>query len=86
MDLRTSISRSVGNGVHNNRVRWRDRGGGTPVGTYTLTVTGTFTSGSTALTHATMVTLVVQSWPREIQADPDIPILKEAKSEYARLQ
>lgn len=34
-------------------------GGGTPSGTYGLTVTGTFTSGSTTLTHATKLTLVV---------------------------
>jgi len=35
-------------------------GGGTPAGTYTLTVTGSFTSGSTTLTHNTKLTLVVQ--------------------------
>ncbi|MGA8153355.1 MAG: choice-of-anchor D domain-containing protein [Terriglobales bacterium] len=35
-------------------------GGGTPVGTYNLTVAGTFTSGSTTLTHNTKLTLVVQ--------------------------
>ena len=35
-------------------------GGGTPAGTYNLTVTGTFTSGSTTLTHNTKLTLVVQ--------------------------
>lgn len=35
-------------------------GGGTPAGTYNLTVTGTFTSGSTTLTHATKFTLVVK--------------------------
>ena len=35
-------------------------GGETPNGTYTLTVTGTFASGSTTLTHATTFTLVVQ--------------------------
>lgn len=33
---------------------------GTPAGTYNLTVTGTFTSGSTTLTHNTKLTLVVQ--------------------------
>jgi FG-GAP-like repeat/Abnormal spindle-like microcephaly-assoc'd, ASPM-SPD-2-Hydin/Cep192 domain 4 len=33
---------------------------GTPVGTYTLTVTGTFKSGSTTLTHNSNLTLVVQ--------------------------
>ena len=33
---------------------------GTPAGTYTATVTGTFTSGSTKLTHSTSLTLVVQ--------------------------
>jgi hypothetical protein len=33
---------------------------GTPAGTYTATVTGTFTSGSTKLTHNTSLTLVVQ--------------------------
>jgi len=35
-------------------------GGGTPAGTYNLTVTGTFTSGSTTLNHATKLILVVQ--------------------------
>lgn len=35
-------------------------GTGTPAGTYTLTVTGTFNSGSTTLTHNTALTLVVQ--------------------------
>ena len=35
-------------------------GGGTRAGTYNLTVTGTFTSGSTNLTHKTNLTLVVQ--------------------------
>lgn len=35
-------------------------GGGTPAGTYALTVTGSFTSGSTTLTHNTKLTLVVQ--------------------------
>jgi hypothetical protein len=35
-------------------------GGGTQAGTYNLTVTGTFTSGSTNLTHKTNLTLVVQ--------------------------
>ena len=35
-------------------------GGGTTAGTYTLTVTGTFTSGSAVLTHSTPFTLVVQ--------------------------
>jgi len=35
-------------------------GGGTPAGTYTLTVTGSFTSGSTTLTNNTKLTLVVQ--------------------------
>jgi hypothetical protein len=33
---------------------------GTQAGTYTITVSGNFTSGSTTLTHATKVTLVVQ--------------------------
>ena len=33
---------------------------GTPVGTYNLTVTGSFTSGATTLTHNTKLTLVVQ--------------------------
>ena len=33
---------------------------GTPVGTYTLAVSGTFTSGSTTLTHKSNLTLVVQ--------------------------
>ena len=33
---------------------------GTPAGTYNLTVSGTFTSGSTTLTHHTKLTLVVQ--------------------------
>jgi uncharacterized repeat protein (TIGR03803 family) len=35
-------------------------GGGTPAGTYSLTVTGTFTSGSTVLKHAVPLTLIVQ--------------------------
>jgi len=35
-------------------------GGGTQAGTYNLTVAGTFTSGSTNLTHKTILTLVVQ--------------------------
>jgi len=35
-------------------------GGGTPLGTYNLTVTGTFTSGSTVLSHSTILKLVVQ--------------------------
>jgi hypothetical protein len=35
-------------------------GGGTPAGTYALTVTGTYTAGSTTLTHNTKLTLVVQ--------------------------
>jgi hypothetical protein len=35
-------------------------GGGTQAGTYNLTVTGTFTSGSTTLTHTTKLTLLVQ--------------------------
>ncbi len=35
-------------------------GGGTQPGTYDLTVTGTFTSGSTTLTHNMKLTLVVQ--------------------------
>lgn len=34
--------------------------GGTPAGTYNLTVTGNFTSGPTTLTHTTKLTLVVQ--------------------------
>jgi len=34
--------------------------GGTPAGTYDLTVTGQFTSGVTTLTHATQFSLVVQ--------------------------
>jgi len=33
---------------------------GTPAGTYTLQVTGTFSSGSTTLTHSTNLTLGVQ--------------------------
>jgi len=33
---------------------------GTPAGTYTLTVTGTFNSGSTAFSRKTNLTLVVQ--------------------------
>jgi hypothetical protein len=33
---------------------------GTPAGTYTITVSGTFTSGSTTLTHDTKLTLIVQ--------------------------
>jgi hypothetical protein len=35
-------------------------GGGTQQGTYNVTVTGTFTSGSTTLTQNTKLTLVVQ--------------------------
>jgi len=35
-------------------------GGGTPAGPYTLTVTGSFTSGSTNLTHSTELALVVK--------------------------
>lgn len=35
-------------------------GGGTPTGTYTLTVTGKFTSGGVTLTHNTEFTLVVK--------------------------
>jgi hypothetical protein len=35
-------------------------GAGTPAGTYNLTVTGTFSSGSTKLTHSTNFTMVVQ--------------------------
>ena len=34
--------------------------GGTPAGTYSLMVTGTFSSGSTTLTHTTKLTLVVK--------------------------
>ncbi len=37
-----------------------ERAGGTPVGTYTLTVTATYTSGSTTLTHSQNLTLTVQ--------------------------
>ena len=33
---------------------------GTQTGTYTITVSGSFVSGSTTLTHATKLTLVVQ--------------------------
>lgn len=35
-------------------------GGGTPAGSYNLTVTGTFRSGSSTLTHAANLTLIVQ--------------------------
>jgi len=35
-------------------------GSGTPAGTYTLTVTGTYSSGSASLEHSTKLTLVVQ--------------------------
>jgi Bacterial Ig-like domain (group 3)/FG-GAP-like repeat/Abnormal spindle-like microcephaly-assoc'd, ASPM-SPD-2-Hydin len=35
-------------------------GGQTPAGSYALTVTGTFTSGSARLTHTTKLTLIVQ--------------------------
>jgi uncharacterized repeat protein (TIGR03803 family) len=35
-------------------------GGGTPAATYTLTVTGTFTSGSAVVKHAVPLTLIVQ--------------------------
>ena len=49
-------------------VTWSACGGGsgssssgrTPAGNYTVTVTGTFTSGPAALTHTTKLTLVVQ--------------------------
>jgi hypothetical protein len=46
-------------------VTWPACGGGsssgaTPRGTYSITVTGTYTSGSATLTHATKLTLVVQ--------------------------
>ena len=37
-----------------------NNGGGTPTGNYSVTVSGTFTSGSTTLTHNTKLTLVVQ--------------------------
>jgi Bacterial Ig-like domain (group 3)/FG-GAP-like repeat len=37
-----------------------NKGGGTPAGTYNLTVTGSFTSGSTNLNHMAKLTLVVQ--------------------------
>jgi hypothetical protein len=33
---------------------------GTQAGSYTITVTGSFTSGSTTLTHSTKLTLIVQ--------------------------
>jgi hypothetical protein len=35
-------------------------GGGTPANTYTLTVTGTFSSGSANITHTTNLKMVVQ--------------------------
>jgi hypothetical protein len=35
-------------------------GGGTPTGTYTLTVTGTYSSGSANLAHSAKLTLVVE--------------------------
>jgi hypothetical protein len=35
-------------------------GGGTPAGSYTITVTGTVSSGSATLIHATKLTLTVQ--------------------------
>lgn len=35
-------------------------GGGTPAGTYTVTVTGTFTSGPATVTHSAPLTLIVQ--------------------------
>jgi FG-GAP-like repeat/Abnormal spindle-like microcephaly-assoc'd, ASPM-SPD-2-Hydin len=44
---------SSGAGGHNGT-------GGTPAGTYNLTVTGTFNSGSATLAHATNLTLVVK--------------------------
>lgn len=34
--------------------------GGTPAGTYTISVTGTFSSGATSLTHTTKLTMIVQ--------------------------
>jgi hypothetical protein len=48
----TALSSCGGNGG--------SRGGGTPSGTYTLTVTGAFNSGSSTLTHNATLTLVVQ--------------------------
>jgi hypothetical protein len=51
--LIASILSSCGGGGNNGA-------GGTPVGTYNLTVTGTFSSGSTTLTHATKLTLIVK--------------------------
>jgi hypothetical protein len=35
-------------------------GGGTTAGNYTITVTGTFSSGSSTLSHATNLNLVVR--------------------------
>lgn len=52
--LIASVLSSCGGGGGNNGT------GGTPAGTYSLTVTGTFSSGSTTLTHATKLTLVVK--------------------------
>jgi hypothetical protein len=44
-----------GNSSSNGR-----NGGGTPAGSYNLTVSGTFSSASTTLTHNVKLTLVVQ--------------------------
>jgi hypothetical protein len=48
----TLLSACGGGGANGNS--------GTPAGTYTLTITGTFSSGSTTLTQNTKLTLVVQ--------------------------
>jgi hypothetical protein len=54
--LIASVISSCGGGSSSNSGT-----GGTPAGTYSLTVTGTFSSGgSTTLTHATKLTLVVK--------------------------
>jgi hypothetical protein len=50
---------SLGLSACGGRSGGNSSGGGTPV-TYYLTVTGTFTSGSTTLSHNTKLALVVQ--------------------------
>jgi uncharacterized repeat protein (TIGR03803 family) len=55
LSLGVTMSACGGGNSGNNGGR-----GGTQAGTYSLTVTGAFTSGATTLTHATRLTLVVQ--------------------------
>ena len=53
-----TLGTACGGGSSNNN--GGGGGGGTAAGTYNLTITGSFTSGSTALTHTTQLKLVVQ--------------------------